>query len=310
MATGGRTSFLLFFQITSPPLTQKMTKSVGIHVDEIVSTIDTSQSVQCTYIHLKVKTREGDIKQAVQTLTLTCGLQEYNVDGHSMITSNSIDSAQNIEDHPGFVMLISHETSGNINFHRWTDEKYHQKRAFGYNLLKNKLSTCINETSINAKGIYVLSVDNRPKSFFYVGKANDIIKRIKQHADGEGAYCMTGEPFTRVDPITRGIYFIIMQLSKYNTHLEIQGQLTTWNHGSEMKCLLECMSLELTTYVAGCIRSKRCLWTRSFQHSTKSARNSTSAVNVDATPISYATAGPCRRICGRVGWSCAQRTMG
>jgi predicted GIY-YIG superfamily endonuclease len=53
-------------------------------------------------------------------------------------------------------------------------------------------------------GIYVLGVDNRPKPFFYVGKANDIGLRIQQHSDGTGAYCIAGEPFTRVDPVTKG----------------------------------------------------------------------------------------------------------
>jgi hypothetical protein len=56
------------------------------------------------------------------------------------------------------------------------------------------------------KGIYVLRIDNRPKPFFYVGKANDIERRIQQHSDGTGAYCITGEPFTRIDPITKGIF--------------------------------------------------------------------------------------------------------
>jgi len=54
------------------------------------------------------------------------------------------------------------------------------------------------------KGIYVLRMNNSPKPFFYVGKADNIERRIKQHMDGEGAYCITGEPFTRVKPLTRG----------------------------------------------------------------------------------------------------------
>ena len=55
-------------------------------------------------------------------------------------------------------------------------------------------------------GIYVLQVDSHRKPFFYVGKAHDIVHRIKQHVDGEGAYCITGEPFTQIDPITKGIF--------------------------------------------------------------------------------------------------------
>jgi hypothetical protein len=56
-------------------------------------------------------------------------------------------------------------------------------------------------------GIYVLSVENRPKPFFYVGKAEDIGRRIQQHLDGTGAACITGEPFTRVEPVTKGSLF-------------------------------------------------------------------------------------------------------
>jgi hypothetical protein len=55
-------------------------------------------------------------------------------------------------------------------------------------------------------GIYVLCMNSSQKLFFYVGKANDIAHRIKQHEDGGGAYCITGEPFTQIDPITEGIF--------------------------------------------------------------------------------------------------------
>jgi hypothetical protein len=93
-----------------------------------------------------------------------------------------------------------HEASGNVHFNRWLNETFHPKHSFGYDRLKNKLGF----STPTAKGIYVLRVDNRPKPFFYVGKANDIIHCIKQHTDGEGAYCITGEQFTRVEPITKG----------------------------------------------------------------------------------------------------------
>ncbi len=60
--------------------------------------------------------------------------------------------------------------------------------------------------STKNKGVYVLCINNRPKPFFYVGKTNDIVHRIKQIADGEGASCITGEPFIQIDPITTGIF--------------------------------------------------------------------------------------------------------
>jgi len=55
-----------------------------------------------------------------------------------------------------------------------------------------------------SSGIYVLYLDTRTNPFFYVGKANDIERRIQQHETGSGAYCITGEPFTRVEPVTKG----------------------------------------------------------------------------------------------------------
>ena len=206
-SSGPKSSFLLAFQITSPALNHEMMRSVGICVAEIVSTIDQSHSIQYTYIHLKVKAREEEIKQAVQTLTSTCGLQEYNTDGHSFITSNNfIYGSQNIEDHPGFRMLVKHEESENPTFKRWPDETNSPKGTYGYKRLKNKLSSkgAINKTT---KGIYVLRVDNRSRPFFYVGKAENIEKRIEQHQNGTGAYCITGESFTRVNPITQGTSF-------------------------------------------------------------------------------------------------------
>ncbi len=53
-------------------------------------------------------------------------------------------------------------------------------------------------------GVYVLRMDNKPTAFFYVGKATNIEHRIQQHANGTGAFCITGEPFTRVDSVTKG----------------------------------------------------------------------------------------------------------
>ena len=58
--------------------------------------------------------------------------------------------------------------------------------------------------SSEVKGIYVLRLDNKPTPFFYVGKSSNIAERIQQHKDGRGAYCVTGEPFTQVPPVTHG----------------------------------------------------------------------------------------------------------
>jgi hypothetical protein len=58
---------------------------------------------------------------------------------------------------------------------------------------------------LSNKGIYVLRMDSSEKPFFYVGKSDDISRRILQHMSGGGAVCITGEPFTRVKPMTKGI---------------------------------------------------------------------------------------------------------
>ena len=212
MATSPKTSYLLTFRSTSPRLTAEMMERVGIRVDEIISTVDQSQSIQYTYIHLKrKKIREEKIKDAMQALAATHGLQEYNINGHSFITGNFVDIAQHLENHPGFQLLVAHEESGNCNFSKWVDPTCLSKQTIGYNLLKSKMDIA----EITSKGIYVLRIDNRPKPFFYVGKANDIERRIQQHSDGTGAYCITGEPFTRVETVTKGTllcflkYFII-----------------------------------------------------------------------------------------------------
>jgi len=58
--------------------------------------------------------------------------------------------------------------------------------------------------NLQATGVYVLRLDNKPTPFFYVGKSSNIAERIQQHRDGEGAYCVMGEPFTQVPPVTHG----------------------------------------------------------------------------------------------------------
>jgi hypothetical protein len=68
----------------------------------------------------------------------------------------------------------------------------------------SKVSVTGGGTSGGPGGIYVLSLINTSTPFFYVGKATNIINRIEQHTNGTGATCISGEQFTRVDPITTG----------------------------------------------------------------------------------------------------------
>ena len=50
----------------------------------------------------------------------------------------------------------------------------------------------------NEEGVYVLRFSDGVKPLFYVGKSGDIEKRIQQHANGQGAACVTGRDFIRV----------------------------------------------------------------------------------------------------------------
>jgi hypothetical protein len=192
-----KTSFLLTLHPASPRLTYQIMEHAGVPVDEIVSTYDQSQDVYYAYILTRDKIREEKLQQALAS--------NHNIKGssspeHKFITSNTVKTFQLIEAHPAFRLLMIHEASGNVHFNRWCNETVHRKSSFGYGRLKNKLGI----TTPTTKGIYVLHVGNRPKPFFYVGKADDIERRIKQHSDGEGAYCISGEHFTSVEPITKG----------------------------------------------------------------------------------------------------------
>jgi hypothetical protein len=201
MSTGGKTSFLFTLQSTSSCLTSPMMEEMGIHVDEIVSSYDSIQNVYYAYIHTAYKVRDESFEMAMSTLASTHNIRGSIDNGHKSITSSVVKTSQMIEDHPGFRMLVKHEENENPTFKRWADETNHPKTTFGYKRLKSKLRS---KGAINAKGIYVLRVDNRPRPFFYVGKAENIEKRIEQHQNGTGAYCITGEPFTRVEPVTKG----------------------------------------------------------------------------------------------------------
>lgn len=52
--------------------------------------------------------------------------------------------------------------------------------------------------SATEDGVYVLRFSDGAKPLFYVGKSSDIEARIQQHANGQGAACVTGREFTRV----------------------------------------------------------------------------------------------------------------
>ena len=51
-------------------------------------------------------------------------------------------------------------------------------------------------------GVYVLKFDDQTNPTYYVGKSTDILKRLEQHSNGQGAACVAGRVFTRVPPVT------------------------------------------------------------------------------------------------------------
>ncbi len=173
-------------------------KEIEVSVNELVST--RSNDVQYTFINLKKQMRQEDLRKALQSLA--CMHDEQNNSIGFIINSSGKDS-QMIENHPGFKMLIDHEASGNIHFHKWINKTYTKGTLFGYELLKSRL-TCADPIIPVKGGVYVLLIASRPKPFFYVGKAENIERRIEQHRNGTGAYCIAGEPFMRVEPVTKG----------------------------------------------------------------------------------------------------------
>jgi hypothetical protein len=179
-----------------------MMEDAGIPVGEIVSTYDNTHDVNYTYIMTSIKIREERLEEAMEILDSSYNIKGSDNPEHKVIISNSTKLMQNIEDQPGFRMLIAHEACQNVNFHRWANANNNIKGKYGFSRLKHKLGLGVVTTS--ASGIYVLRLDNRPTPFFYVGKATNITQRIQQHKDCTGAVCIAGEPFTRVEPVTKG----------------------------------------------------------------------------------------------------------
>jgi hypothetical protein len=133
---GGKVSFFLTLQLSSPQLTCEMMESIGFNVDEIVSTCD--NALMYVYVHLQRKTRKDELSRAFSTLAASHGISGSNIFGYDTIDSSTFGSSDLIEDHPGFKMLVQHQAQGNENFHRWTADGYADANS-GYNKLKAKL---------------------------------------------------------------------------------------------------------------------------------------------------------------------------
>ena len=207
---GSKVSFLLTLQPSSPNLTHEMLESVGIEADEIVISRDQGQIY--IYLHLTHKIRGYTLDACLQTLVSTHGLL---INPQRKENSDSTGYTRSICQHTVtdsiLQMLAAHEERGDRNFHRWVHPSPETSEGIenrGYKKLKTKLRLHHGGSNAAQKGIYVLRLEHKgaaPKPFlFYVGKATNIAQRIQQHHDGIGAYCVTGEPFTRVEPITQG----------------------------------------------------------------------------------------------------------
>jgi hypothetical protein len=113
-----------------------MMDSVNVRADEIVTSCDAALTY--SYIHLMRKARDEELERAMRMLATTHGLIGSNIFGYDTVNSNSTETCEFIEDHPGFKTLVHHEESLNENFHRWTARGYPGVNC-GYNLLKAKL---------------------------------------------------------------------------------------------------------------------------------------------------------------------------
>ena len=133
---GGKVSFFLTLQLTSPRLTYQMMESINFGVDEIVTSRD--NALTYVYIHLLRKVRTEELGNALMTLGTTHGVTGSNIFGYDTVNGNSKELCDFIEDHPGFKTLVHHESTCNENFYRWTAEDYSGARG-GYSLLKNRL---------------------------------------------------------------------------------------------------------------------------------------------------------------------------
>ncbi len=196
MSKGGYVSFMAVYSGTSPRLTAEGLGVMFELVDEIISTVTSDTNHTVSFIHTMKRVRKD---------AMSAALHNANITGFETLIFTVHQDNVVIENHPLFQLLIQHEFTANPSFTAWYCNKERKPlHCSGFELLKSKLFRGLPDIN---QGIYVLRMDNRPKPFFYVGKAKNIKQRITQHADGEGAYCITGEPFTRVDPISQGILF-------------------------------------------------------------------------------------------------------
>ena len=113
-----------------------MMDSVSFKADEIVSSCDAALTY--TYIHLLRKARDEELERAMHMLAATHGLIGSLIFGYDTVNSNSVETCEFIEDHPGFKTLVHHEANHNENFHWWTAHGYSGVNC-GYNLLKARL---------------------------------------------------------------------------------------------------------------------------------------------------------------------------
>jgi hypothetical protein len=150
----------------------------------------------------KLKEQDGcDLLTAVQNGALKMMMYSYLIRGGSPSIFVTVEGIKEIMDK---LPNADEAVKSKLQEIFTVDWKWPVTSTAGQSLMWPVTPTAGQSLITNA-GVYVLRITSRPKPFFYVGKAENIERRIQQHVDGVGAYCIAGEPFTREKLITDGI---------------------------------------------------------------------------------------------------------
>jgi hypothetical protein len=170
-------------------------------IDECYSLVH--EGLHCCLIHLIKKKRGPAVRRFIEFVCMKDKEAVRMVRGFPSPNSHGGETRDELFSDPLFKLMIQHMVEKRDGFTSWVLKKK------GTGILATYLKReSVDGGSVSGEGcgIYVLRVDNNPKPFFYVGKSEDITRRIQQHLNGEGAVCITGEQFTRVKPMTTGIF--------------------------------------------------------------------------------------------------------
>ena len=149
----------------------------------------------------KLDEKKGQV--AIETFMIS--VCNGNKDGIKRITGYLKDEVNNRANglfaDTAFKLLYTHMLDTHRDFHSYVEGS--KKKGL---LMKYMRLQPADGEPVPTKGVYVLRVDLLPRPFYYVSMAYDIERRIQQHTSGERAYCITGMPFTREEPMTEGMF--------------------------------------------------------------------------------------------------------